>query len=321
MKIFQNSGGNIDETAYIRKVITVFFIIILIIFTCFTVLFTIHDYNILKYLLYSCIIQHGLWLFGFLFYREMPFEPLIKMYLSYIVVALFPIACIFWNSGDHPVVFFWYVLVIIGAIVFQMNRIGIWGGGIITMVICSIFFGRFLFPKIDVTPLFIHRVNILTVISTIVLASFFAIIYMRKIDIYNSIHPEKPKEPAESSDNYGRDIALFNEIIEYLENNKPFKDSNFNAQTLAKALNSNVNYISKAIHAGGCGNFNTLINNLRINYVKTKLDDGTLKKYTIDYIYTEAGYKYRSTFNTAFKSVTGMTPSDYVSQKKLNGNV
>jgi len=315
MKIFQNSNENIDETAYFRKVITIYFIIILIIFTCFSVLFTIHDYKILKYLLYIYLIQHGLWFFGFLYFKEMPLDPLIKMYLSYIIVVLFPLACIFWNSSGQPVVFFWYLLVIIGSIVFQMKSIGLWSGFIIAMVISAIFFGKFLFPQIDITPLFMNRVNILTVIATTILAAFFAIVYLNKISIYNSVNPEKSKE---TIDNYERDIALFNEIIEYLENNKPFKNPGFNSQTLAKALNSNVNYISKAIQAGGCGNFNALINNFRINYVKTKLDDGTLKKYTIDYIYNEAGYKYRSTFNTAFKSVTGMTPSDYVSKQNSN---
>jgi len=318
MKIFQNSRDNLDETAYLRKVITSFFVIILIIFTCFTVLYTIHDNKILIYLHYSCLIQHGLWLFGFLYYKEMPLEPLIKMYLSYVIVVLFPFACIFWNSGGQPVVFFWYLLVIIGAIVFQMKNIGFWSGLIIATVISTIVFGEFLFPQIEITPLFMNRVNILTVIATIVLASFFAIVFLKKNIIYNSVTHEISRE---TIDNYERDIALYNEIIEYLENNKPFKNPVFNAQTLAKALNSNVNYISKALHAGGCGNFNTLINNFRINHVKSLLDDGTLKKYTIDYIYNEAGYKHRSTFNTAFKSITGMTPSDYVSQKQLNGKV
>ena len=177
-----------------------------------------------------------------------------------------------------------------------------------------------MFPQENLTPLLIERVNILTVISTLTLAGFFAIVYVRKIHIDELLHDETLRTATENAENLERDKALYNAIITYLDENKPFKDPNFNAQELAKALHTNVNYISKAISTSNIGNFNILLNNFRIEYAKSMLNEGALKKYTIDFIYAEAGYKHRSTFNTAFKSITGMTPSDYVSQQNTKEN-
>ena len=238
------------------------------------------------------------------------------------IVSLFPIICIFWNSGGHPTAFFWYMLIILGAIVFQIEKIGLWSTIILIMVAAAIFLGEYIFPKEDFTQSFVTKTNILTVISSIILASFFAIVYMNKKDFFIYIYNEPLERKAEDKGNIEREreIALYNNIIEYIEKNKPFKDPDFSTHLLAKALNSNVNYISKAIQAGGGGNFNLMLNNFRINYFKSMLNNETLKKFTIDYLYNEAGYKYRSTFNNAFKNVTGMTPSEYISQLTSNDN-
>jgi len=307
-----NSESNV-ATLFLRKMIVVFLVIVLVLYTSFTVLFVLFNIEPFKYLMYMYIFQHVMWLFGLVYFKKLSFEPLITMYLSYILVAQYPIACIYWNSGN-PIVFSWYLLVILGAIVFDRRNIGLWIPWISTMVI-SIFFCSPLFPKENFSALFTNLTNILTVIATIVLASFFAIVYVKKTNIDESIQAETLKTTAENAENLERDRALYNEIINYLEKNKPFKNPNFNAQALAMALNSNVNYISKAISVGGSGDFHTLLNSFRINYAKSMLDSGAMKKYTIDYIYTEAGYKYRSTFNSAFKDIMGMTPSDYVSQQ------
>jgi len=150
-------------------------------------------------------------------------------------------------------------------------------------------------------------------ILSVVLASFFAIIFIKQMNSDESVHEETLQAPPENSENPERDKALYDEIIHFIKKNKSFKNPNFNAHSLAIALNTNVTYISKAISRSDSDNFNMLLNEFRINYVKSMLDNGALKKYTIDYIYAEAGYKHRSTFNAAFKSITGMTPSEYAS--------
>jgi len=307
-----------EAVRFLRKAIITFFIIILILLSCFTVLYVLHDVKSFKFLMYLYIIQHIMLLMTFLYFKNMPNETMIRIYLAYIPVTLFPIACICWNS-EVELVFFWYLIIILGAIIFDKENIKLWISVILITVI-SVFLISSIFPREDFTPEFVRRESIMTIISSIILASFFAIVYSKIVSINALMQDELTSEADEKTENLERDKALYEEIVKYLEDNKPFKNPDFNAHALAKALNTNVTYISKAIKAGGTGNFNVLISNFRIDYIKSMLDNGALKKYTIDYIYAEGGYRYRSTFNAAFKNATGMTPSDYISHKNNNKN-
>jgi len=298
--------------SFLHKMAIIFLIFVLIIFTGFSVLYTIYNVEPIKYFLYLYTIQHLVWLGGILYYKGISIEALIIMYLSYILVAMYPLTCIYWNAGD-PIVFSWYLLILIGAMAFNIRHIGIWIFTIAIVVISVFFFSSFLFPHKELESLMIHQANIMTVISAILLTSFFAIVYTKKAHIEESMRTKRLQKDVEDAEILERDKTLYVNIIGYLEKNKPFRNPDFNTQTLAKALNSNVNYISRAISAGGGSDFRTLLNSFRISYAKSMLDSGAMKKYTIDYIYTEAGYKYRSTFNAAFKLFTGMTPSDYLS--------
>jgi len=315
------TGNDIDNAInlFLRKMAIVFFIFVSAIFIGFLILYSINNIEPIKYFMYLYTMQHIIWLFGIICYKDISIEALIMVYLSYILVAIYPLACIYWNAGD-PVVFSWYLLIVIGAIVFNMRHIGAWIFITAVTVISVFFFSSSLFPHKDSESLMIHYVNVMTVISTVLLTSFFAIVYTRKTHIEESMREKKLQENLEDTENLERDKTLYNNIIEYLEKNKPFRNPDFNAQSLAKALNSNVSYISRAISAGGGGDFRALLNSFRISYAKSMLDGGAMEKYTIDYIYTEAGYKYRSTFNAAFKLITGMTPSDYVSSRQNTNN-
>jgi AraC-like DNA-binding protein len=310
MKNNQIKNHNDSANLFLRKIVTGYFIIALIICACFTILYVTYNIKSFVFLMYIYTLQHILWLISFIYYKEISIDSVIKMYLAYALMIFYPITCIYWNSGN-PVVFSWYLLIMIGAIVFDRHNMVLWIT-LTLLVVISIFFAASLFPHEDFTPALTFRANILTVIATIILASFFSIAFMNMLNIDNkSIQPEALQE-ADNTENLEKDKALYSAIIKYLEENKPFKNPDFNAPALANALNSNTNYISKAINAGGCSDFHTLLKNFRISYVKSMLDSGALKKYTIDYIYTEAGYRHRSTFNSAFKSIIGMTPSDYV---------
>jgi len=306
------------EFPSLRSIIIIFLSIALIICVSFTALYVVYDVKLFKYLLYLYTIQHILWLVGFLRFKNIHVETIIMLYISYVMVVFYPVACVYWNSGN-PVVFSWYLLIMFGVIVFQMRSIGFWISTI-SITVISVFFCSRLFPQEDFTPSFTFIANVFTVISTIILSAFFAIVYCKKISYKEFLHTETSQTKVENVENPERDKALYNNIINYLETNKPFKNPDFNAHTLAMALNSNVTYISKAISTSDSGNFNMLLNHFRVNYVKSMLDNGALKKYTLDYIQAEAGYKHRSTFNTAFKSITGMTPSEYASQHNSHDN-
>ena len=317
MKNTQVENNRNDVILFLRKMSIIYLFIVLIIFTGFTILFGLFDAKPIKYLVYIYTVHHLIWVFGLIYFKDLPIESIIMLYLSYIIVALQPIVCIFWNSGN-PIAFSWYLLVLFGAIVFNLRHITIWIL-LTSIVVISVFIFCPLFPQNDFSPLLTRLTNILTIIFTTILVAFFAIIYVKKNEVDETSRAKSLGIKTKDEEDLKRDNLLYHEIIEYLEKSKPYKNPDFNAQLLAKALHSNVNYISRAINVGGHDDFRTLLNTYRINYVKSMLDEGAMKKYTIDHIYTEAGYKYRSTFNASFRLITGMTPSEYVSQ--LNANM
>jgi AraC-like DNA-binding protein len=62
-------------------------------------------------------------------------------------------------------------------------------------------------------------------------------------------------------------------------------------------------------------NFNELVNEYRVGYVKKLLDaNSEYRQYTLEAIGRMAGFNSRTTFIAAVKKVSGMTPVEYLGQ-------
>jgi AraC-like DNA-binding protein len=105
---------------------------------------------------------------------------------------------------------------------------------------------------------------------------------------------------------------LFLELDKYIKNNNYFTNPSIKVSSLCSDLNTNVNYLSRAVDHKGYKNFNQYINSLRIIYVKNLLETADLSKVTLMYIYTGAGFTSQATFNRVFKQFEGATPSEYI---------
>jgi AraC-like DNA-binding protein len=103
---------------------------------------------------------------------------------------------------------------------------------------------------------------------------------------------------------------LYNQIVEHFKTDQPYIHPKFNVTQLANNLNTNVAYISKAIRLKKDMNFNQFINDYRIDKIKEMIQNNQ-NKYTLEYIFTSAGFRNQSTFNKAFKQKEGITPSQY----------
>tara|TARA_R110002012_G_scaffold300131_1_gene499700 strand:+ start:67191 stop:68903 length:1713 start_codon:yes stop_codon:yes gene_type:complete len=89
------------------------------------------------------------------------------------------------------------------------------------------------------------------------------------------------------------------------------------AINLAKKLKTNTTYLSKIINVHYQKNFTTYINDLRIDYVLERLqNDSQLRKYSIQGIANEIGFKSKESFNAAFKKRTGVLPSALIKELK-----
>jgi YesN/AraC family two-component response regulator len=98
-------------------------------------------------------------------------------------------------------------------------------------------------------------------------------------------------------------------LEELMQKEKIFKDSEINLNKLAKLLNTNTSYLSQVINKHFKSNFKNYINAYRIEEAQKMFTDPKFDHYSIFGIGYEVGFKSKSSFNSAFKKITGVTPS------------
>lgn len=105
---------------------------------------------------------------------------------------------------------------------------------------------------------------------------------------------------------------LAEQITQVMDNADAIIDPDFNLNRLSKLVNSNTKYVSVIINDTFQKNFKTLLNESRIREVCRRLsDDDHYGQLTIAAIANGVGYNSMNNFITAFKRITGMTPSKY----------
>lgn len=90
---------------------------------------------------------------------------------------------------------------------------------------------------------------------------------------------------------------------------KPYLNPSFSLPELADQLHESVHGVSQAINDGLGKNFFELIAGYRVEEAKKLLKEQMNIK--VEEIAEQVGYSSKSSFNTAFKKNTGMTPSEF----------
>ncbi len=101
---------------------------------------------------------------------------------------------------------------------------------------------------------------------------------------------------------------VFTKLTQYIEKNETFKDAKLTLHSLATQLEIKPAKLSVAINSKNETNFHEFINTYRIEAVKTELINTDEQIIIIAY---KNGFNSKSTFNSAFKKMTGMTPSQF----------
>ncbi len=113
---------------------------------------------------------------------------------------------------------------------------------------------------------------------------------------------------------------LMADIKAFMEQSTEIFDADFGQAELADRVHSNTSYVSQVINDCTGGNFNAFINRYRIVEACKRLDDR--EKYgniTVEAIAASVGFKSKTSFRQAFRSVTGMNPSEYLRIGKKQG--
>jgi len=100
-------------------------------------------------------------------------------------------------------------------------------------------------------------------------------------------------------------------LISFMETEKPYLSSDLALSELSKQVKIPAHHLSQIINEKLECNFLDYINQYRIKEAQAMLINPKLDHYTVVSIAYEAGFNSKSTFYTAFKKNTKMTPSQY----------
>jgi AraC-like DNA-binding protein len=100
-------------------------------------------------------------------------------------------------------------------------------------------------------------------------------------------------------------------LLDLMENEKPFLDSQLTLGALSKMFGVNTTVLSRVINTGFNKNFNDFVNEFRIDEVKNKLASGAAEKTNLLGIALDSGFNSKATFNRAFKKFTGVAPTEF----------
>lgn len=114
-----------------------------------------------------------------------------------------------------------------------------------------------------------------------------------------------------SVSNINKDNVYFKELEILMNKAKIYRDPNLGLVSVAKKLKISSNYLSQLVNKLTGQNFADYINTFRIEDAKLKLTDTKFANYTIVGIGLESGFNSKSTFYSAFKKITEISPNVY----------
>jgi len=100
-------------------------------------------------------------------------------------------------------------------------------------------------------------------------------------------------------------------VADYMKEKQRYLDSELNITDLSKELNIPSKMLSQVINEGYHCNFFDFINKHRVEAAKNLFKNQANKKLTIQEVMYDTGFNSKSSFNTAFKKHTNLTPTQF----------
>lgn len=134
---------------------------------------------------------------------------------------------------------------------------------------------------------------------------------------YQKVHIEEPVNPLKISKLSNEKNEEIVKIIEKaLQKDKVFLNPTISSQELAKLLELSQSNLSYVVNNSFKKSFRDLINEYRVEEVKSKLNNIDYKHMSILGIALECGFNSEASFYRIFKKNTGVSPKEYIHQKK-----
>lgn len=107
---------------------------------------------------------------------------------------------------------------------------------------------------------------------------------------------------------------ILHKLMRFEKSNR-FLSKEMSLAVLAGQFETNTKYLSEVINKYKGKNFNSYINELRVNYIAYLMKDNPeFLNYKVSYLADISGFSSHSSFTTVFKSITGMSPNLYIQQ-------
>lgn len=111
------------------------------------------------------------------------------------------------------------------------------------------------------------------------------------------------------------EIKLFFRLKDTIHKEKLYLKPGLTLKSVADCLNTNTKYLSQVVNHHMGINFQTFINQLRIEEVKQKMKEEEYCNLTLFGIALQCGFKNKSTFYKVFKDIVGKTPKEFLRVK------
>lgn len=121
----------------------------------------------------------------------------------------------------------------------------------------------------------------------------------------------KTNEYVRNPEKENQTYITFNQIDVYIKNSKIYTKPDLTIMDVAEAIKIHPKRVSGTINSILGKNFNNYINEFRVDLAQILLKDKSYNNLSIDGIGLEVGFHSKSTFYSAFKKRTGITPAKY----------
>ena len=279
---------------------------------------------IIWYIAIICLL-HIVWMIviiGSSYKLEKSFVP---FYYIFMTIYMFPCTLTLWQVQAHSIMLFYtlFPLLIFSRLKKLKSVIYASLSSMLFIVTIILIANRTDFLHIAVATHFIAYINLfiaLVAIVYIILFTYFSHEISKLKNNQKSLAVEQNKKEREAE--IAKLEELYNNVIVYFEKERPYRRQNYRLPVLAAELNTSTKYLSEAINTCYGGTFGNLLNKYRLEFVKKMLDNGLADKYTMEHIYTSAGYSSRAAFYENFHKAFDMSPLDYQKiQKSKTSNV
>jgi len=167
---------------------------------------------------------------------------------------------------------------------------------------------------------YIWTIIVLTSIALLML-SWIILKALYSPEIFRGIDPEiKPTRKVTNRKKENKSIetglgskysATIEQLRKHMIEKEPFLEPTLTLQDLALQINIPVRELSILINQHTGQHFFDFINKYRIEKAVEIIEKSSKREFTIQQIYFEVGFNSKSSFNTAFKKHTQLTPSEY----------